>query len=151
MNFVAPDFMPVLPEIFVLTLTCLILVIDVFLEQRQRHITYGLAQFTLLGAALLTLLTYSQAPVTTMFGHYIKDAMGDLLKLFIYGSLNRIPSSPRPEREAGRNVELMWLIGRLVPDHKTTTEFRRTNGGAIRKTCAQFVELCRRIGELKGD
>ncbi len=45
----------------------------------------------------------------------------------------------------------MWLIGRLVPDHKTTTEFRRTNGGAIRKTCAQFVELCRRIGELKGD
>ncbi|HOW77321.1 MAG TPA: NADH-quinone oxidoreductase subunit NuoN [Candidatus Competibacteraceae bacterium] len=84
MNFVAPDFMPVLPEIFVLTLTCLILVIDVFLEQRQRHITYGLAQLTLLGAALLTLLTYSQAPVTTMFGHYIKDAMGDLLKLFIY-------------------------------------------------------------------
>ena len=65
MNFVAPDFMPVLPEIFVLTLTCLILVIDVFLEQRQRHITYGLAQLTLLGAALLTLLTYSQAPVTT--------------------------------------------------------------------------------------
>ncbi|HAS52314.1 MAG TPA: NADH-quinone oxidoreductase subunit NuoN [Gammaproteobacteria bacterium] len=84
MNFVAPDFMPVLPEIFVLTMTCLILVIDVFLEQRQRHITYGLAQITLLGAALLTLLTYAQAPVTTMFGHYIKDAMGDLLKLFIY-------------------------------------------------------------------
>ncbi|MDQ5909156.1 MAG: NADH-quinone oxidoreductase subunit [Pseudomonadota bacterium] len=84
MNFVAPDFMPVLPEIFVLTMTCLILVIDVFLEQRQRHITYGLAQITLLGAALLTVLTYAQAPVTTMFGHYIKDAMGDLLKLFIY-------------------------------------------------------------------
>lgn len=84
MNFVAPDFMPVLPEIFVLTLTCLTLVVDVFLEQRQRHITYGLAQFTLLGAALLTLLTYAQAPVTTLFGHYIKDAMGDLLKLFIY-------------------------------------------------------------------
>lgn len=84
MNFVAPDFMPVLPEIFVLTLTCLTLVVDVFLEHRQRHITYGLAQFTLLGAALLTLLTYAQAPVTTLFGHYIKDAMGDLLKLFIY-------------------------------------------------------------------
>lgn len=83
MNFVAPDFMPVLPELFVLTLACLILVIDVFLEQRQRHITYGLAQITLLGAALLTLLTYAHAPVTTMFGHYIKDAMGDLLKLFI--------------------------------------------------------------------
>jgi NADH-quinone oxidoreductase subunit N len=84
MNFVAPDFMPVLPELFILTMTCLILVIDVFLEQRQRHITYGLAQLTLLGAALLTLATYAHAPVTTMFGHYIKDAMGDLLKIFIY-------------------------------------------------------------------
>ena len=84
MNFVAPDFMPVLPELFVLTMTCLVLVVDVFLEQRQRHITYGLAQLTLLGAALLTLVTYAHAPVTTMFGHYVKDAMGDLLKLFIY-------------------------------------------------------------------
>jgi NADH-quinone oxidoreductase subunit N len=84
MNFVAPDFMPVLPELFVLTMGCLVLVIDVFLEQRQRHITYGLAQLTLLGAALLTLFTYAQAPVVTMFGHYVKDTMGDLLKLFIY-------------------------------------------------------------------
>ena len=84
MNFVAPDFMPVLPELFVLTMTCLVLVVDVFLEQRQRHITYGLAQLTLLGAALLTLVTYAHAPVTTMFGHYVKDTMGDLLKLFIY-------------------------------------------------------------------
>ncbi|MDG4555270.1 MAG: NADH-quinone oxidoreductase subunit NuoN [Candidatus Competibacter sp.] len=84
MNFVAPDFVPVLPELFVLALACLVLVVDVFLEQRQRHITYGLAQLTLLGAALLTLLTYAQAPVTTMFGHYVKDAMGDLLKLFVY-------------------------------------------------------------------
>jgi NADH-quinone oxidoreductase subunit N len=84
MNFVAPDFVPVLPELFVLAMACLVLVVDVFLEQRQRHISYGLAQLTLLGAALLTLLTYAQAPVTTMFGHYIKDAMGDLLKLFIY-------------------------------------------------------------------
>lgn len=84
MNFVAPDFMPVLPELFFLAMTCLILIIDVFLEQRQRHITYGLAQLTLLGAAILTLVTYAHAPVITMFGHYIKDAMGDLLKLFIY-------------------------------------------------------------------
>ncbi|MGB5065471.1 MAG: NADH-quinone oxidoreductase subunit NuoN [Candidatus Competibacter sp.] len=84
MNFVAPDFVPVLPELFVLAMACLVLVVDVFLEQRQRHITYGLAQLTLLGVALLTLLTYAQAPVTTMFGHYVKDAMGDLLKLFIY-------------------------------------------------------------------
>jgi transposase len=77
-----------------------------------------------------------------------------LLKLFIYGYLNRIPSSRRLEREAGRNVEVMWLIGKLVPDHKTIAtiaEFRCTNGRAIRKTCAKFVELCRRIGMLKGD
>jgi transposase len=74
-----------------------------------------------------------------------------LLKLFIYGYLNRIPSSRRLEKEAGRNVEVMWLTGRLVPDHKTIADFRRDNGVAIRKTCAQFVELCRRIGTLKGD
>ena len=73
------------------------------------------------------------------------------LKLFIYGYLNRIPSSRRLEREAGRNVELMWLTGRLAPDHKTIADFRRDNGAAIRRTCAQFVELCRRIGVLKGD
>ena len=74
-----------------------------------------------------------------------------MLKLFIYGYLNRIPSSRRLEREAGRNVEVMWLLGRLVPDHKTIADFRHGNGAAIRKTCAQFVELCRRIGTLKGD
>ncbi len=74
-----------------------------------------------------------------------------LLKLFIYGYLNRVPSSRRLEREAGRNVELMWLTGRLVPDHKTIADFRRDNGPAIRRTCAAFVELCRRIGVLKGD
>lgn len=74
-----------------------------------------------------------------------------LLKLFIYGYLNRIPSSRRLEREAGRNVEVMWLTGKLVPDHKTIADFRRDNGPGIRKVCAQFVELCRRIGTLKGD
>lgn len=76
---------------------------------------------------------------------------GTLLKLFIYGYLNRIPSSRRLEREAGRNVELMWLTGRLVPDHKTIADFRRDNGSAIRRTCAAFVDLCRRMGVLKGD
>mgnify|MGYP001811646659 FL=1 len=70
------------------------------------------------------------------------------LKLFIYGYLNAIQSSRRLEREARRNVEVMWLLGRLVPDHKTIAEFRRVNGPAIRKVCAQFVELCRRIGLL---
>jgi transposase len=74
-----------------------------------------------------------------------------LLKLFIYGYLNRVPSSRRLEREAGRNVELMWLTGRLVPDHKTIADFRRDNGPAIRRTCAEFVELCRRVGVLTGD
>jgi len=74
-----------------------------------------------------------------------------LLKLFIYGYLNRVPSSCALEREAGRNVEVIWLTGRLAPDHKTIADFRRDTGPAIRRTCAQFVELCRRIGVLKGD
>jgi len=71
-----------------------------------------------------------------------------LLKLYIYGYLNRVQSSRRLEREAGRNVEVMWLTGRLVPDHKTIADFRKDNGAAIRKVCAQFVTLCREIGLL---
>src|SRR5579863_6667224 len=71
-----------------------------------------------------------------------------LLKLYVYGYLNRVQSSRRLEREAGRNVEVMWLLGRLVPDHKTVADFRKDNGGAIRKVCARFVELCREMGLL---
>jgi len=71
-----------------------------------------------------------------------------LLKLYIYGYLNRVQSSRRLEREAGRNVEVMWLVGRLVPDHKTIADFRKDNGSAIRKVCSQFVALCRQIGLL---
>jgi len=71
-----------------------------------------------------------------------------LLKLYVYGYLNRVQSSRRLEREAGRNVEVMWLTGRLVPDHKTIADFRKDNGSAIRKVCARFVELCRQIGLL---
>jgi transposase len=71
-----------------------------------------------------------------------------LLKLYIYGYLYRVQSSRRLEREASRNVEVMWLTGRLVPDHKTIADFRKDNGPAIRKVCAQFVELCRKIGLL---
>ena len=71
-----------------------------------------------------------------------------LLKLYIYGYLNRVPSSRRLEREACRNVEVMWLAGRLVPDHKTIADFRKDNGPAIRKVCAQFVAVCREIGLL---
>jgi transposase len=71
-----------------------------------------------------------------------------LLKLYVYGYLNRVQSSRRLEREAGRNVELMWLLGRLVPDHKTVADFRKDNGRAIRKVCTRFVELCREMGLL---
>jgi transposase len=71
-----------------------------------------------------------------------------LLKLYVYGYLNRVQSSRRLEREAGRNVEVMWLLGRLVPDHKTVADFRKDNGRAIRKVCARFVELCREMGLL---
>src|SRR5262252_6305786 len=71
-----------------------------------------------------------------------------LLKLYTYGYLNRVQSSRRLEREAGRNVELMWLLGRLVPDHKTVADFRKDNGPAIRQVCVRFVELCRQMGLL---
>ena len=71
-----------------------------------------------------------------------------LLKLYIYGYLYRVQSSRRLEREAGRNVEVMWLTARLVPDHKTIADFRKDNGPAIRKVCAQFVALCRQLGLL---
>ncbi len=71
-----------------------------------------------------------------------------VLKLYVYGYLNRVHSSRRLERDAGRNVELMWLTGRLVPDHKTIADFRKDNGPAIRKVCAQFVHLCRSLGLL---
>jgi len=71
-----------------------------------------------------------------------------LLKLYVYGYLNHVQSSRRLEREAGRNIEVMWLTGRLVPDHKTIADFRKDNGPAIRKVCARFVELCRTLGLL---
>jgi transposase len=73
-----------------------------------------------------------------------------LLKLYIYGYLNRIQSSRRLEREAQRNVELMWLTGRLTPDFKTIANFRRDNGKAIRNVCRQFVVLCQQL-ELFSD
>jgi transposase len=73
-----------------------------------------------------------------------------LLKLYLYGYLNQVQSSRRLEREAGRNVELMWLTGRLAPDFKTIADFRRHNGEAIRATCRQFVSLCRQVGLLAG-
>ncbi len=72
-----------------------------------------------------------------------------LLKLYIYGYLNRVQSRRRLEREAGRNIKVMWLIGRLAPDHKTIADFRKDNGAAVRKVCAKFIALCRQIGLLQ--
>src|SRR3954471_6169473 len=69
-----------------------------------------------------------------------------LLKIYLYGYLNRIQSSRRLEREAQRNIEVMWLTGRLMPDFKTIADFRKDNGPAIRNVCQQFTELCRRLG-----
>src|SRR5437660_8458141 len=71
-----------------------------------------------------------------------------LVKLYIYGYLNRVQSSRRLEHEAGRNVEVMWLTRRLAPDHKTIADFRKDNGRAIRQVCARFVALCRTMGLL---
>src|ERR1044071_2193227 len=68
-----------------------------------------------------------------------------LLKIYLYGYLNRIQSSRRLEREAQRNVELMWLTERLAPGFQKNADFRKDNGMAIRAVCAQFVGLCRRL------
>src|SRR5271156_5057714 len=68
-----------------------------------------------------------------------------LLRIYIYGYINQIASSRRLEREAQRNVELMWLTGRLAPDFKTIADFRKDNGPAIRATCRKFIDLCRRL------
>ena len=76
---------------------------------------------------------------------------GAMLKIYIYGYLNRVPSSRRLERECQRNVELMWLTGRLAPDFKTIADFRRDNGPAIRNVCRRFVELCRGLKLLSSD
>jgi transposase len=86
------------------------------------------------------------------FAGVVREATGrpayhpaTLLKIYLYGYLNRIQSSRRLERESQRNVELMWLTGRLMPDFKTIADFRRNNGSAIRAACAQFIVLCRQF------
>ncbi|MDA3913307.1 transposase, partial [Oleiagrimonas sp.] len=96
---------------------------------------------------------FEQLNLTTLgFDRAIAQATGrpgyhpaTLLKIYLYGYLNRVQSSRRLEREAQRNVELMWLTGQLVPDFKTIADFRRDNGAAIRKVCREFVLLCRRL------
>jgi transposase len=68
-----------------------------------------------------------------------------LLKIYLYGYLNRVQSSRRLEHETQRNIELMWLTGRLMPDFKTIANFRKDNGKAIRRVCRQFIVLCREL------
>jgi transposase len=97
---------------------------------------------------LAQLAFYGVAPEVTGRPAYHPSV---LLKLYIYGYLNRVQSSRRLERETGRNVEVMWLTGRLVPDHKTIADFRKDNGEAIGRVCARFIVLCRALdlfGEL---
>jgi transposase len=73
-----------------------------------------------------------------------------MLKIYLYGYLNRIQSSRRLERETQRNVELMWLTNRLTPDFKTIADFRKDNGKAIRNVCRQFVLLCHKLNMFEG-
>ena len=94
----------------------------------------------------LTALGFAGAAVTGRPGYH----PATLLKLYVYGYLNQVQSSRRLEREAGRNVELMWLTGKLAPDFKTIADFRRDHGVAIQAACRRFVLLCRNLGLIAG-
>jgi transposase len=74
----------------------------------------------------------------------------DLLKLYVYGYINQVNTSRRLERECQRNLEVMWLLGRLAPDFKTIADFRKDNGAAIRQCCRAFIQFCRQAGLLSG-
>lgn len=90
----------------------------------------------------LATLGFSGPAVTGRPGYH----PATLLKIYLYGYLNRIQSSRRLEREANRNVELMWLTGRLAPDFKTIADFRKDNGAAIQAVCTRFIAICAQIG-----
>jgi len=94
----------------------------------------------------LSMLGFKTMPADTGRPGYHPAMM---LKLFIYGYMNRVQSSHRLEKEAGRNIELMWLTGRLAPDFKTIADFRKDNGKAIQKVCREFVMLCRKLALFK--
>ncbi len=94
----------------------------------------------------LTALGFTGAAATERPGYH----PATLLKLYIYGYLNQVQSSRRLEREAGRNLELMWLTGKLAPDFKTIADFRREHGVAIQRACRRFVMLCRQLGLIAG-
>src|SRR6266576_2687377 len=76
---------------------------------------------------------------------------GDLLRLYLYGYLNRVRSSRRLEAEAGRNLEVIWLLRKLAPDFKTIADFRKDNGPAIKAVCRQFTLLCRKLELFGGE
>ena len=78
-------------------------------------------------------------------------APADLLKLYLYGYLHQVRSSRRLERECQRNVEVMWLLNRLAPDHKTIAQFRGDNGGALKRAGANFVRFCQGVGLVRGE
>ena len=90
----------------------------------------------------LPALGFKTIPAATGRPSYHPSTM---LKLFIYGYLNRVQTSRRLEREAGRNVELMWLLGRLAPDFKTIADFRKNNTQGIKNSCRTFIDLCRQM------
>ncbi len=81
----------------------------------------------------------------------IKGASGAMLKIFIYGYVNRIPFRRRLERECQRNVEMMWVTGRLAFDFRTIADFRRGNWPAFRNVCRRFIELCRGLNLLSSN
>ena len=76
---------------------------------------------------------------------------GDLLRLYVYGYLNRTRSSRRLETEAGRNVEVMWLMRKLRPDFKTIADFRKDNAAGIKKVCREFTLWCKRLELFGGE
>ncbi|MHA6721267.1 IS1182 family transposase [Sphingomonas sp. RS6] len=94
----------------------------------------------------LAALGFADAAATGRSGYH----PATLLKLYIYGYLNQVQSSRRLEREAGCNVELMWLTGKLAPDFKTIADFRRDHGAAIQAACRRFILLCRQLGLIAG-
>lgn len=94
----------------------------------------------------LAALGFADAAATGRPGYH----PATLLKLYIYGYLNQVQSSRRLEREAGRNVELMWLTGKLAPDFKTIADFRRDHGAAIQAACRRFILLCWQLGLIAG-
>jgi transposase len=96
----------------------------------------------------LAVLSFSVQPAATGRPGYHPGLM---LRIYLYGYLNQVQSSRRLERECGRNLELIWLTGRLKPDFKTIADFRKDKGPAIRKVCQQFVALCRNMDLLDGD